>query len=182
MQIPNRLKVLLAGLSCLCLIQACDYLPSNSPPLTFENDILRFDYPENWKVDSGGAPGGLQYVIVSGPSSTEVIFQIYPKQGAPRLQEFADWFSQEFRQLINFGEIEKINFSETKKKFGSLELSGIREDFMLSVFGFEIPHNREYFAYGGDELLVFCVFQISNDGAVLWSESLPRIQESLVFN
>lgn len=181
MQTPNRLTLLLAGCLCLLLLQACEYLPGNSPPLTFDNDILRFEYPKYWKVDSGGAPGGLQYVIVGGPSSTEAIFQIYPKQGAPTLQGFVDWYSQEFRQLISFGEIRKITFSETKKKVGSLELTGIREEFMLTVLGFEVPHNREYFAYSGNELLIFLVFQISVDGATLWGESLTSIRESLIF-
>lgn len=181
MRNPNRLTILLTALLCLFLVQACEYLPGNSPPLTFDNDILRFDYPKNWKVDSGGATGGLQYVIIDGPSSTEAIFQIYPKQGAPTLQEFADWFSQEFQQLISFGEIRKISFSETTKTIGDLEMTGIREQFMLTVFGFEVPHSREYFAYSRGELLFFLVFQISDDGATLWGESLAGIRESLVF-
>ena len=107
MWLANRSTIPLTVLTCLFLLQACEYLPSNSPPLRFENEILSFDYPKHWKVDSGGATGGLQFVIIGGPSSTEVIFQIYPQAGAPDLQEFADWFSEEFRQLISFGEIKK---------------------------------------------------------------------------
>lgn len=181
MRTSNHFNLLLTALLSLFLVQACDYLPSSSPPLTFDNDILRFDYPENWNVDSGGATGGLQYVSIGGPSSTEVIFQIYPKQGAPTLQEFADWFSREFMQLISFGEIRKISFSETTSKIGDLEMTGIREEFMLTVFGFEVPHSREYFAHSGDDLLIFLVFQISDDGASLWGENLAAIRESLVF-
>ncbi|UCH40448.1 MAG: hypothetical protein JSU67_01720, partial [Gammaproteobacteria bacterium] len=79
-------------------IQGCDYLPSNSPPATFQNDIVQFEYPHNWEVSDGGAPGGLQYVIIDGPSSTEIILQIFPREGAPSLNEFAEWFSQEFQQ------------------------------------------------------------------------------------
>ena len=160
----------------------CDYLPGASPTATFANDIMRFDHPESWTVNAGGSPGGLQYVIVTGPSSTEIIFQVYPKQGAPGLQEYAEWFSQEFEQLISLGEIRDISFTQTTKKIGSEELSGIRETFMLSLLGFEFPHSREYFAHSGDDLLVFVVFQSSDAGTALWGDSIRQIQESLLFN
>lgn len=179
-RMPRRFLFLLA-LLCL-LLSACDYLPSSSPPATFENDILSFEYPDNWSVNSGGAKGGLQFVIVNGPSSTEIIFQIYPRQGAPALKEFADWFSQEFKHLISLGEIEKITFSDTQKKIGGAEMRGIREEFMLTLFGFEVAHSREYFAHSSDDLLVFMVFQISDDGAVFWGDSLRQIRESLIFH
>jgi len=170
---------------CLMLglaIQACDYLPGTSPTVTFANEILRFDHPESWEVNAGGSPGGLQFVIVTGPSSTEIIFQIYPKQGAPSLQEYAEWFSQEFEQLVSLGEIGNISFTQTTKKIGTEKLTGIREDFMLTVFGFDFPHSREYFAHGDDELLIFVVFQSSDAGATLWGDSIRQIRESLLFN
>lgn len=171
---------LLAAL-CMAALQGCDYLPSNSPPATFENDIVQFEYPDNWEVSDGGAAGGLQYVIIDGPSSTEIILQIYPREGAPSLNEFAQWFSQEFRQAVAFGSIEKISFSEVTKNLGTLETTGIRENFSLTVIGIGVAHSREYFAIETDNLLIFLVFQIADDGARLWGEQFTQIQESLVF-
>ena len=163
-------------------IQGCDYLPGSSPTVTFNNGILSFDHPQSWEIDAVGSPGGLQFVMVTGPSSTEIIFQIHPKQGAPSLQEYAEWFSQEFKQLISFGEIRDITFTQTTKKVGTEEVTGIREEFMLTLFGLELPHSREYFAHPGDELVIFAVFQTSDAGHTLWGDSIRQIRESLLFN
>lgn len=173
----GRLLLLLIAL----LLPGCDYLPGSASPAIFENTILRFEYPANWQVAAGGASGGMQYVVVTGPSSTEVIFQVYPRAGAPSLREYADWFSAEFSQQVSLGRIEQIVFTPVSRNIGGLELDGIREHFELRVLGLGFPHSREYFAHHGDELLVIMVFQISDHGAHLWAEHFTRLRQTLVF-
>ena len=104
------------------------------------------------------------------------------RAGASSLREYADWFSAEFSQQVSFGQIDKIDFAPVSRKIGGSELDGIREQFSLRVFGFEFPHDREYFAHYGDELLIIMVFQISDHGAHLWAGHFTRLQQTLVFH
>ena len=164
-------------------MSACDYMDADWEPVEYSNNIVQFSYHGSWKLSEGDIPGELKYVIIDGPSSTEVVFQIYPVRVNLDLEDYARWFSTEFKNNIRLGEIDNVSFTPIKEEIDGAEVDGVRETFTLKVFGLlDAPHQRDYFAVRGETSVVFLVFQVSDHDLGGWAEKIERLKQSIVVN
>lgn len=152
--------LLVAG---LVLLGGCDNSADIARPSSYQKNGITFSYPGNWDITGEDANGAMRFVIVEGPGNGLFLTQVYPKEQAVSLEEFAKWFSAEAARSTPFGTIETISYTNIDKSFGTRTLSGIKEEFAVIVLGQRVPHMREYFSIESGERVAFMVGQSTRD-------------------
>lgn len=143
----------------LALLSGCDNTPDIANPLSYSKDGITFSYPGNWRVSDSGGTESTRYVIAEGPGDILFIAQIYPRDEAVELDEFAEWFSEEAGNNMPIGKADSTSFSAINQHFGEKRLTGVREEVSMVLLGVKVPHVREYYAEPSSDQVVFMVGQ-----------------------
>lgn len=159
----STLLLLPAVIALLAALTGCGKAPDIANPLRYDKDGIGFAYPANWRISDSGSNDSIRYVVAEGPGEVLFIAQVYPRDKAVPLHEFAQWFSAEARGAMPFGEARSAAFADIEKDFGETRLSGIREELSIVLLGMQVPHLREYFVEESADQVTYLISQSSSE-------------------
>lgn len=165
--------VLIAVIALLAALTGCSKAPDVANPLRYAKDGISFAYPANWRISDSGNNESIRYVVAEGPGEVLFIAQVYPRDKALPLNEFAEWFSAEARSAMPFGEAKSTAFSDIEKDFGEKRLLGVREEVSIVLLGIGVPHLREYLAEASAEQVNYLISQSSSED---WPDVEPGLR------
>jgi hypothetical protein len=161
--VDMRLRTLTLLTITIVTLAGCERAADISSPEIYERQQIRFSYPGNWDVTEDATEDIVRYLFVETPGDAIFIAQIYKKEDAVTLNEYAKWFSEQSKQETPFGDIGGNSFSQTNKKMLSGTHAGIKETFAIKLFGETVPHVREYYSVETDTKVAFLISQTATE-------------------
>ena len=142
-------------------VLSCEKKADISSPKFYEKNKVSFSYPKNWRITEDVEETEMRYIFIETPGDAIFIIQIYSKEEALSLSEYAEWSSEEARKQTPLGMRPKGKFSEIEKKFQSKKLKGIREYMNIIVLSESVPHITDYYKVEYGDKAVFLICQVA---------------------
>lgn len=134
-----------------------------SSPATYDKDNLSFSYPNDWKVTEDAEEDNVRYLFVENSGDSILIAQIYAKDEAVSLKEYAEWFSSQTQQEVSMGSFSESSYSDIELTAVTPARKGLLEEFSVSLLGMEVPHIRKYFTLESADKVAFLVVQSATE-------------------
>jgi hypothetical protein len=158
-----RLSISIIPIILICFLFGCEKAADISSPAIYKKRSIHFSYPKNWKITEDAEQKDTRYIFIESPGDAIFIIQIYPKQDAISLNEFAEWFSAQTEQENSIGNINKSSLSAVEKSLYSAKTKGIKEKFSIALLGMQVPHIREYYSIDSGNKIAFLVSQTATE-------------------
>lgn len=158
-----RFRTLTILIITLVTLTGCERAADISSPAFYEKQNIRFSHPGNWDVTEDVTQVDIRYLFVESPGDAIFIAQIYKKEDAVSLNEYAKWFSEQSKQETPFGDIGGNSFSQVSKQMLSGTHAGIKETFAIELLGETVPHVREYYSVETDTKVAFLISQTATE-------------------
>ena len=140
-----------------CFLTGCGERKAQvNKPQAYDYQQLAFSYPGNWEVTEDETTEDLRYAFVETPGDAITILQIYEPDFSLSIQEYAENFSTSAREATPYGEVSEGIFTE-------LTSESLKETFIITVLGVEVPHERRIVRKAFSGGICFMVFQVAEE-------------------
>lgn len=168
-----------SALAVMCFVvaaTACRPSANKSQPKGFESPALHFSYPGNWKITGQTLEAASEQITLEGPNNRLIIVSAFRQNTGLPLKEFAETVAAErtrnVDRILSVGGVKLTK--QTRNNFEPLviettrkKLRGLREKFVLTVLGVDVPHLAGYLReHQGEIELLYIIQGEEND----WKE------------
>lgn len=143
------------------------------PSTSYEEDGLLFDHPSDWNVLEDSVQDSVRYVFIESPDEALSIIQVFRKDEAPTLEDFALSYSTQTQMAPIAAEGETVDVQPTatpQSEFMSItrDLEGVSYEWMVETMpsteaGLESSDYREYFRKDSERFSAFLINQVNKD-------------------
>jgi len=145
----------------LILLSACEKPADIKSPNQYAKHGISFNYPSNWDLMEEDLIEDVTNVSVESPGSAIFMLQIFDEEHAISLGEFAQWYSKEANELIPIGKVTSDPLVTVSKKIHSVETSGKKELFTITLLGQKVPHQREFYILEQSGKVLYLISQMA---------------------
>ncbi|PID45028.1 MAG: hypothetical protein CSB47_10310 [Proteobacteria bacterium] len=145
------------------------------PSTKYDEKGLVFDYPSEWKVLEDSVQDSVRYVFIESPDEALSIIQIFRKDEAPTLEEFAYSYAQQTQMTPVDTDDEVVDVEPSavpQSEFMAItrDLDGVSYDWIVETIpavtsGLNDDSNdyREYFRKDSEHYSAFLINQVDKD-------------------
>lgn len=150
--------ILICIISIIC---SCERSVDISKTSFYEMNNVSFTYPKIWKVANDEEKNGYRNIFVESPGSSIFIIQMFNKEHAVPLEEYAELFSSNAIEATPVANRSEGKFTNFIIEVNDTNLNGIKEDFSVSLLNQNIPHISRYYRLDKNDKVIYLISQTS---------------------
>lgn len=179
--IMKILKFIFLTLALISIV-SCEKNADISKPINYSKDGISFAHPGNWKVTEDAHQDDVRFMFIETPGNAIVMIQIYPKQDAVSLNEYAEWFSSEVIKETPVAKRSVGKFANINTTLDGTTLTGMRQNFSIALLGIDVPHTAEYYRIEKGNKVAFLINQTATEDLTKVSKGFELLLGSFAIN
>ena len=148
-------------LALFLVLSACERPADLENTDEYSRDGISFSLPGNWEVTEDVEDAGFRYLFVETPGGAIIVISAFPTEFSSSLLEHVEWTIQHAIDEMPIGKRSEGSVMEIQNTISDQAYSGYKNEFAISLAGFNVPHIAEFYRFTTNTKHAFIQFQVS---------------------
>ncbi len=161
---------------------SCEKAADVGHPQDYNKQGLSFQYPGNWKLTEGEPDGNYSYINIKSPGNALMMVLYFKDLESPMvLINIAQTMSSMFKEELKLGSMREEDFKGIEGVVSSNYVKGVRETFVLDMYGTVVPHHRDYYKAERSNDVVLFLSQAADEDSEIAETGFEFIRNTFRF-